>query len=518
MTATNTRRPELHFTPERNWVNDPNGLVFHKGVYHLFFQSNPYGNDWGNMSWGHAISRDLISWEDRPVAILFDDDGGIFSGSVVVDVTNSSGFGTPENPPLVAMYTIAQPGHQAQGLAFSVDDGETWTKYEGNPVLDRGTPDFRDPKVVRYQDAGSQSYWVATCVEANDRQVLFFRSDDLKTWTPLSTFGPIGAVGGVWECPDLFPLRLDGGEEKWVLLVSINPGGIAGGSGTQYFVGDFDGVTFTPLEGEGDPHRWLDFGRDFYAGVTFDGVPDARRILIAWMSNWDYAAAVPTSPWRGGMALPRELTLETVDGRPQLRQSLVGGGPALDIVHTATAGALREARTVLPVTGTTLVIDAVLHARRRLPFRPERARLGRRNVGHDRALRRVVRHGGGRPHVVRRHRLPPSLRERGVGTGDARRRSAHVADRRGCDLGGGVRQRRRGDDHRPRLPEPRRHDGRPAQRGWTRLRRVADRGAPQLAGYSHSMVPGGFDVTSSTTRFTPSTSLVMRFEMVASTS
>ena len=360
--TTTARRPELHFTPERNWVNDPNGLVFHKGVYHLFFQSNPYGNDWGNMSWGHAISRDLISWEDRPVAILFDDDGGIFSGSVVVDVTNSSGFGTPENPPLVAMYTIAQPGHQAQGLAFSVDDGETWTKYEGNPVLDRGTADFRDPKVVRYQDAGSQSYWVATCVEANDRQVLFFRSDDLKTWTPLSTFGPIGAVGGVWECPDLFPLRLDGGEEKWVLLVSINPGGIAGGSGTQYFVGDFDGVTFTPLEGEGDPHRWLDFGRDFYAGVTFDGVPDARRILIAWMSNWDYAAAVPTSPWRGGMALPRELTLETVDGRPQLRQSLVGGGPALDIVHTATAGALQEARTVLPVTGTTLVIDAVLHA------------------------------------------------------------------------------------------------------------------------------------------------------------
>lgn len=257
--ATQQYRPLVHFTPEKNWMNDPNGMVLHEGTYHLFFQHNPNGNQWGNMSWGHATSKDLLHWDEQPLAISqgFDDQGraieDIFSGSVVSDPTNSSGLGTAQDPPLVAVYTSAYTGNhpslagrQAQSLAYSLDDGKTWTKYAGNPVVDRGSSNFRDPKVFWY-DGPNGGYWVMVAVEALDHKVVIYRSDNLVDWTHLSDFGPANATGGIWECPDLFPLPVDGDPEnvKWVMVVNLNPGSVAGGSGGQYFVGDFDGTTFT---------------------------------------------------------------------------------------------------------------------------------------------------------------------------------------------------------------------------------------------------------------------------------
>ncbi|MFT4122869.1 MAG: GH32 C-terminal domain-containing protein [Microbacteriaceae bacterium] len=242
-------RPYLTYSPAENWMNDPNGLVYDNGVYHLFYQYNPEGTTWGNMSWGHATSTDLMHWTEQPLAIAGGDDYDIFSGSIVVDSDNTSGLGTADNPPMVAMYTAAyDSGIQAQSLAYSLDDGETWTQYGENPVLDRDSTNFRDPKVFWY-DGGdsSEGYWVVATVEAADHEVLFYKSTDLIDWTYLSTFGPANATGGVWEMPDLFPLALDddSSNEKWVMVVNLNPGGVAGGSGAQYFVGDFDGTTFT---------------------------------------------------------------------------------------------------------------------------------------------------------------------------------------------------------------------------------------------------------------------------------
>ncbi|MHC2184400.1 fructan beta-fructosidase [Rathayibacter agropyri] len=247
--AAQSYRPALHYSPTQNWMNDPNGLVYYEGVYHLYYQYNPSGTRWGNMSWGHATSTDLLHWSEQPLAIPGDAESDIFSGSIVVDHANTSGFGTAENPPLVAMYTAAyRTGEQAQALAYSVDAGQTWTKYEGNPVIDRDSNNFRDPHMFWY-DGGTPetSYWVVATVEAADHQVLLYKSSDLKDWTLLSTFGPANATGGIWECPDLFPLAVDGDPSnvKWVMVVNLNPGAVGGGSGGQYFVGDFDGTTFT---------------------------------------------------------------------------------------------------------------------------------------------------------------------------------------------------------------------------------------------------------------------------------
>ncbi|XBH20898.1 GH32 C-terminal domain-containing protein [Jonesiaceae bacterium BS-20] len=254
-------RPQIHFTPEKNWMNDPNGLVYENGTWHLFFQHNPEGTGWGNMSWGHATSTDLMNWEEQPIAIpqTFDSNGDsiedIFSGSIVVDHKNTSGLGSLESPPLIAIYTSAYTdkhlslgGIQAQSIAYSNDHGQTWTKYENNPVLDRDSANFRDPKVFWHENAATgEGYWVMVAVEATDYQVVLYRSDDLKSWDFLSDFGPANAVGGIWECPDLFELPIDGdpNNTKWVLVVNMNPGAVAGGSGGQYFVGDFDGTTFT---------------------------------------------------------------------------------------------------------------------------------------------------------------------------------------------------------------------------------------------------------------------------------
>ncbi|GAB2688785.1 GH32 C-terminal domain-containing protein [Thalassiella azotivora] len=240
-------RPAYHYTPERNWVNDPNGLVFHDGEYHLFYQHNPNGTQWGDMSWGHAVSRDLVRWEELPLAIPHDQDEYVFSGSAVVDHRNTSGFGSVEDPPMVAVYTSARrdgPG-QDQALAYSLDNGRTWQKYEGNPVLDLDNEEFRDPKVTWQESTGT---WLMAVALATEKRIAFYSSPDLKEWTHLSDFGPQGAVGGVWECPDLFRLPVDGDpdRQKWVLVVSLNPGGPHGGSGMQYFVGEWDGTTFTP--------------------------------------------------------------------------------------------------------------------------------------------------------------------------------------------------------------------------------------------------------------------------------
>ncbi|MER5225663.1 GH32 C-terminal domain-containing protein [Streptomyces flaveus] len=245
-TYTETYRPQFHFTPEKNWMNDPNGLVYYKGEYHLFYQYNPNGNSWGDMSWGHAVSKDLVHWKQLPLALSHDDEEMVFSGSAVVDWNNTTGFGTKKNPPMVAIYTSAykEGGKQAQSLAYSTDRGRTWTKYQGNPVIDIGSNNFRDPKVQWHAPTKS---WLMTVSLSAEHKVRFYSSKNLKDWDLLSDFGPAGATGGVWECPDLFPLAVDGDKNniKWVLVVNINPGGIAGGSAAQYFIGDFDGKKFT---------------------------------------------------------------------------------------------------------------------------------------------------------------------------------------------------------------------------------------------------------------------------------
>lgn len=312
-------RPQFHFTPPAMWMNDPNGMVYYDGEYHLFYQYFPEDKVWGPMHWGHAVSRDLVRWQHLPVALYPDDKGYIFSGSAVVDRDNSSGFGVDGEPPLVAIFTYHDAvrgaagarNHESQAVAFSNDRGHSWTKYAGNPVLPNpgDLKDFRDPKVFRYED-----HWVMA-LSASDH-VQFWASEDLKSWRYLSSFGKEwGAHGGVWECPDLFPMQV-GGETKWVLLLNLNPGGPQGGSGTQYFVGDFDGTAFTLDPGFAATLRqqeavWLDWGRDNYAGVTWSDVPaeDGRRLFMGWMGNWDYAQQVPTDPWRSAMTLPRALQL-----------------------------------------------------------------------------------------------------------------------------------------------------------------------------------------------------------------
>ncbi|ALV45213.1 glycosyl hydrolase family 32 [Arthrobacter alpinus] len=366
-TTVESFRPALHYAARNTWLNDPNGLIHHGGVYHLYYQNNPVDNVWGNMSWGHATSPDLLNWTEHPVAIACDEQEDIFSGSIVFDRHNSSGFGTATAAPLVAAYTSAfkagsaHHGVQAQSLAHSLDGGYTWTKHASNPVLNRGSAEFRDPKVFRYEGPVG-SYWVMIAVEATDFQVVLYKSDNLKDWDLLSSFGPANATGGVWECPDLFPLPVDGDPEnvKWVLVVNLNPGGPNSGSAGQYFVGDFDGTTFTSgttvTEGVQDPDRlgeyqWLDWGRDYYAAVSFSDAPDNRRLMISWMNNWQYANEIPTSPWRSPMSLAREISLHAVDGRLRLAQR-VAEDPAT-VSGLSPVFELAEAT----VSNETLVLD-----------------------------------------------------------------------------------------------------------------------------------------------------------------
>jgi fructan beta-fructosidase len=315
-------RLQYHFTPPQNWTNDPNGLVYYQGEYHLFYQFNPFGTKWGHMSWGHAVSPDLVHWRDLPVALAEENGIMIFSGSAVVDEQNSSGLCAAhgsDHSCLIAIYTGHTPQRQTQNIAFSNDRGRTWTKYKNNPVIDLGLKDFRDPKVMWYESARK---WVMTAALPDQHKVRFFESRDLTHWKALSDFGPAGATGGVWECPDLFELPVAGGARKrWVLIVNINPGGIAGGSGTQYFVGDFDGTRFTNAN-KPSQALWMDYGKDYYAAVSYFGHKpgDNRRIMIGWFSNWQYANDTPETDWRGAMALPREVTLVQTEQGIRVRQ------------------------------------------------------------------------------------------------------------------------------------------------------------------------------------------------------
>lgn len=304
-------RPAYHFAPARNWINDPNGLVYYEGEYHLFYQYNPYGDRWGHMSWGHAVSRDLVSWQELPVAIPETPDVMAFSGSAVVDWSNSSGFGKNGKPPMVAIYTGHNPGahRQSQYLAYSNDRGRTWTVH--GPVLDIGSAEFRDPKVFWH---AATKRWVMVVVKALENQAQIYTSPDLKHWSYASTFGPAGARGKNWECPDLFELPVEGGapgEKRWVLSINIGDNAVAGGSGAQYFVGDFDGTRFTPVTGWGSAPQWIDYGADFYAVTSWNDLPasDPRRIAIGWANNWRYANEIPTYPSRGLMSVPRTFSL-----------------------------------------------------------------------------------------------------------------------------------------------------------------------------------------------------------------
>ncbi|HEY4062106.1 MAG TPA: glycoside hydrolase family 32 protein [Puia sp.] len=320
-------RPQIHFSPKEKWINDPNGLVFFGGTYHLFFQYYPHDIVWGPMHWGHATSKDRLHWQQQPIALYPDSLGYIFSGCVVVDSNNTSGLGRDGKIPLVAVFTQHDPAgekngsnrFQNQSLAYSPDSGVTWIKYQGNPVLKNpGITDFRDPNVFWYLPAKK---WVMSL--ATKDRITFYSSTDLKDWKKESEFGQdAGAHGGVWECPNLFPIAGPGGKLYWALLVSTNPGGPNGGSGTQYFIGEFDGHSFHPSDPKSTT-KWLDYGPDDYAGITWDN-PHGRRIFIGWMSNWLYANQVPTKTWRNAMTLPRALALRRTEGSLWLVSEPIG--------------------------------------------------------------------------------------------------------------------------------------------------------------------------------------------------
>lgn len=349
-------RPGYHFTPELNWMNDPNGLVYFDGEYHLFYQHNPLGIAWGHMSWGHAVSKDLLHWEHLPIALRDEYGVMMFSGSAVSDSMNSSGFGTRSAPPLVAFYTGHGQDRQTQDVAFSNDRGRTWTKFAGNPVIDVGERDFRDPKVFWHEPT---KRWIMAVALAVKKRIQFYSSTDLKDWSLLSEFGPAGAEKKLnWECPDLFELPIEGepGESRWVLQAGMGNGSIAGGSGNEYFLGQFDGKTFVP---ESTKSQWVDYGRDFYAAVSWSGIPasDGRRIWIGWMNNWE-TSLNPTHPWRSAMSIPRELTLLRGAGSLRLCQKPIRELQVLRDKNVKLAGRILGDKAVpLDIQGTQLEIQ-----------------------------------------------------------------------------------------------------------------------------------------------------------------
>lgn len=325
-------RPKLHFTPQRNWMNDPNGLVYFEGEYHLFFQYNPHGKDWGHMSWGHAVSTDLVHWTELPIAIP-EGDQMIFSGCAVVDWKNVSGLGVENKPPVLAFFTAHDPRSliQTQHLAYSHDLGRSWRHYPGNPIIDLNLDHFRDPKVFYHVDSAA---WIMVVALPQAHKVQFYRSANLIDWILAGEFGPAGGTGGQWECPDLIEIPLESGSDVnsnakyWVLKVDIDKDFLADGSGAQYFVGDFDGYNFSvdTCAGSADGEIF-DFGPDFYAAVTWSDLPDGHEgpVMIGWMSNHQSGHQYPTHPWRGAQSVPRVLSLVQEDGLLRLKQRPVSG-------------------------------------------------------------------------------------------------------------------------------------------------------------------------------------------------
>jgi levanase/fructan beta-fructosidase len=358
-------RPNFHFTPKKAWMNDPNGMFYKNGYYHLYFQHYPDGNTWGPMHWGHAISTDMVTWKEMPIAIYPDEKGYIFSGSAVVDVNNNSGFSKNGIEPIIAMFTYhdmegekaGKTNYQSQAIAYSLDEGQTFTKYSKNPVIKNpGIKDFRDPKMVW---DSIHKKWLM--VLAAGQKIMFYSSSNLKDWKLESDFGEgIGAHGGVWECPDFFPMVVKGTDEvKWVLLVSINPGGPNGGSATQYFVGDFDGNEFridnsfeNDLNNSEHKSIWIDYGRDNYAGVTWSNIPDSngRKLFMGWMSNWQYANVVPTETWRSAMTVARQIELQKVNASYRLLFQ-----PVRELTNYRSTKFKKES---IAIKGDTKIIDS----------------------------------------------------------------------------------------------------------------------------------------------------------------
>lgn len=353
-------RPQFHFTPAKNWTNDPNGLVYFRGEYHLFYQYNPFGNRWGHMSWGHAVSKDLVHWEHLPLAIPEEGDIMIFSGSCVVDEHNTSGFAKPGETAMVAIYTahlIADPAKpddykQSQHIAFSVDAGRTWKKYSGNPVLDINKKDFRDPKVFWY---APQQKWIMALVLPHEHIVQFYASKNLKQWQHLSNFGPYGDIKDIWECPDLLQVPLEGdvNKKKWVLFNSQQ-------TTVQYFVGEFDATEFKNQNPSGKIYR-QDYGPDYYAVVTYNNLPaGSKPVSIGWANNWTYANDIPTNPWKSAMSLPRQLSLKKINGEWILLQQSIPGLQALRTKLFTWKGEVKQIK-VLPLKSQTFELDVTFN-------------------------------------------------------------------------------------------------------------------------------------------------------------
>ncbi len=325
-------RPTYHFTPEKNWMNDPNGLVFYEGEYHLFYQHNPYGNTWGHMSWGHAVSMDLLHWKHLPLALdeyidkATSDSTMIFSGTVAIDKNNSSGL-CSNGSCMIAIYTSQvfknnEGVIQHQSLAYSNDKGRTWSRYDKNPILNIQRKDFRDPKVFWYEP---EQKWVMALVVPDLFTVQFYESKNLTEWKMTGSFGKIGDTTRIWECPDIYELPIeDSTEKRWILSLSgSHPQGSAF-VGMQYFVGTFDGKTFKANEANQKP-LYVNYGKDFYAGIVFNNLPkeENRTVMIGWINNWTYATKLPTEPWRSAMSIPRELSLRKTDEGLRLVQKPV---------------------------------------------------------------------------------------------------------------------------------------------------------------------------------------------------
>lgn len=350
---TEQYRPQFHFTPAANWCNDPNGLVYNNGTYHLFYQHNPFGNVWGHMTWGHATSTDLVHWKHLPIAIPEEKDTMIFSGTCVVDKNNTSGFGKNGKIPMVAVYTAhIENVNQSQHIAYSLDDGLTWTKYNRNPVLDLHKKDFRDPKIFWHEE---KKYWVMALMLPVEHIMQLYSSANLKDWKHLSDFGPIGDTSGVWECPDLTQVPVEGmpGKKKWLLQMSMN-------ASMQYFIGEFDGVSFKN-ENTGAEIMRPDYGTDYYAAIAYNQLPAAHLpTAIGWINNWHYANDIPTTPWKSAMSLPRTLSVKKENGQWVLLQQPVKKINQLRNKGIIIAGGAVENEKKLSVTGTQFEMELSL--------------------------------------------------------------------------------------------------------------------------------------------------------------